>query len=196
MMKNANVQTAQNVRPYVIRTYDRWIILVIVLVAGWLLFRPLFGYAVYYRGLSFERMLNIPEAKYYYARSTQVYPNNAEPWLALAILQSMDGRIRAADYAAALTTLKSGLSYNPHSGALAFQMCRDYYEIGRDYPSAFSACARSVRDDPSNKFAWDYGAWAATRSGDTKNAVAYLRQVLRLDPTYAAAAQALSTVGR
>jgi tetratricopeptide (TPR) repeat protein len=195
-MEHSNVQKAADVRPYVIRTYDRWIILVVVLVAGWFLFRPLFGFGVYYRGLSFERMLNLGEARYYYARSTHVYPNNVDPWLALAVLQSMDGRVKPAEYAAALSTLKDGLAYNPHSGALAFQMCRDYYEIGHDYPSAFSACARSVRDDPSNKFAWDYGAWAAHRSGDTKSAVSYWRHVLRLDPTYAAAEQALSTAGR
>jgi tetratricopeptide (TPR) repeat protein len=194
-MENPNVQNTADVRPYVIRTYDRWIILVVVLVAGWFLFRPIFGFSVYYRGLSFERMLNLGEARYYYARATHVYPNNDLPWLALAVLQSMDGRIHAADYAAALSTLKNGLTYNPHSGALSFQMCRDYYEIGHDYPSAFSACARSVRDDPTNKFAWDYGAWAAHRSGDTRNAVVYWRRALRLDPTYAAAAQALSTAG-
>ncbi|HEY7980679.1 MAG TPA: tetratricopeptide repeat protein [Candidatus Eremiobacteraceae bacterium] len=189
------MQNTADVRPYVIRTYDRWIILVVVLVAGWFLFRPIFGFSVYYRGLSFERMLNLGEARYYYARATHVYPNNDLPWLALAVLQSMDGRIHAADYAAALSTLKNGLTNNPHSGALSFQMCRDYYEIGHDYPSAFSACARSVRDDPTNKFAWDYGAWAAHRSGDTRNAVVYWRRALRLDPTYAAAAQALSTAG-
>jgi tetratricopeptide (TPR) repeat protein len=195
-MLHSNAQNATDVRPYVIRTYDRWIILVAVLVVGWLLFRPLFGFSVYYRGLSFERMLNLGEAKYYYERSTQVYPNSPAPWLALAILQSMDGRLNAADYAAALSTLKNGLAYNPDSGALSFQLCRNYYEIGHDYPSAFSACARSVRDDPSNKFAWDYGAWAADRSGDTKNAVKYWRQALRVDPAYVSAAQALSTVGR
>jgi tetratricopeptide (TPR) repeat protein len=195
-MENADIQTADDVRPYVVRTYDRWIILVVVLVVGWILFRPLFGYSVYYRGLSFERMLNIRDAEYYYARSTRLYPNDVEPWLALAVLQGMDGRVSSADYAAALATLKAGLSFNPHSGALAFQMCRDYYEIGHDYPSAFSACARSVRDDPSNKFAWDYGAWAADRAGDTKNAVAYWRRAILLDPTYTAASQALSAVGR
>jgi tetratricopeptide (TPR) repeat protein len=195
-MENSKVQNTADVRPYVIRTYDRWIILVVVLVAGWLLFRPLFGFGVYYRGLSFERMLNLGDARYYYARSTHVYPNSELPWLALAALQSMDARVHAADYKAALSTLKNGLAYNPHSGALAFQMCRDYYEIGHDYPSAFAACTRSVRDDPSNKFAWDYGAWAAHRSGDTKNAVVYWRQALRLDPTYATAAQALSAAGR
>jgi tetratricopeptide (TPR) repeat protein len=195
-MEKSNVQNAKDVRPYMVRTYDRWIILIVVLAVGWLLFRPLMGYSVYYRGLSFEHVLNIDEAKYYYARSTHVYPNNSDPWLALSVLQSMDGRVHAAEYKAALATLQSGLAYNPHSGALAFQMCRDYYEIGRDYPSAFSACARSVRDDPANKFAWDYGAWAALRSGDTKNAAAFWRHALRLDPTYAAAANMLSTVGR
>jgi tetratricopeptide (TPR) repeat protein len=194
-MENSNVQNPVDVRPYVIRTYDRWIILVLVLVVGWIIFRPLFGFSVYYRGLSFERMLNLGEAKYYYARSTRVYPNSPDPWLALSILQSMDSRLHPTDYAAALATLKNGLVYNPHSGALSFQMCRDYYEIGNDYASAFVACTRSVSDDPSNKFAWDYGAWAAHKSGDTKDALTYWRHALRLDPHYVAAAQALSTAG-
>jgi tetratricopeptide (TPR) repeat protein len=141
-------------------------------------------------------MLNIGVAERYYARSTRVYPNFVEPWLALAILQGMDGRVKSADYTAALSTLNDGLSYNPHSGALAFQLCRDYYEIGRDYPSAFSACARSVKDDPSNKFAWDYGAWAAHRSGHARDAVNYWRHALHLDPDYATAAQAISASRR
>ena len=182
---------AKDIRPYVIRTYDRWIILVVVLVVGWFLFRPIFGYAVYYRGLSFERMLNISVAESYYAKSTRVYPYLVEPWLALSVLQSMDGRINSQDYETALSTLKKGLAYNPHSGALSFQLCRDYYEIGRDYASALSACRRSVGDDPSNKFAWDYGAWAAHRTGDEKLAVTYWGQALRLDPNYVTAARAI-----
>lgn len=190
-MDNSNATAPEDVRPYVVRTYDRWIILVVVLVVGWFLFRPIFGYVVYYRGLSFERMLNIDVAKLYYAKSTRVYPYLVEPWLALAVLQDMDGRVNAADYHAALSTLEEGLSYNPRSGALSFQMCRDYYEIGHDYTSAFAACSRSVADDPSNKFAWDYGAWAAHRSGDQKLAVDYWRHALKLDPNYAAAARAI-----
>jgi tetratricopeptide (TPR) repeat protein len=190
-METSTSTAAKDIRPYVIRTYDRWIILVVVLAVGWFLFRSIFGYAVYYRGLSFERMLNIGVAESYYAKSTRVYPYLVEPWLALAVLQGMDGRIDSQDYASALSTLEEGLSYNPHSGALSFQLCRDYYEIGRDYPSAYSACKRSVGDDPSNKFAWDYGAWAAHRSGDEKAAVTYWRQALRLDPNYVTAARAI-----
>lgn len=186
-------QTApdNDVRPYVVRTYDRWIILVVVLVAGWFLFRPIFGYVVYYRGLSFERMLDLDEAKSYYAKSTRIYPYLVEPWLGLAVLQGMDGRVNPADYAAALATLTQGQAYNPHSGSLSFQMCRDYYEIGHDYRSAFAACKRSAADDPSNKFAWDYGAWAAHRLGDTTDAVDYWRHALQLDPNYATAARAI-----
>ena len=190
-METSTAKTAVDVRPYVVRTYDRWIILVVVMAVGWLLFRPIFGYGVYYRGLSFERMLNLGVAESYYAKSTRVYPYLVDPWLALSVLQGMDGRVNSKNYAAALSTLKEGLSYNPRSAALSFQLCRDYYEIGRDYPSAYAACKRSVRDDPSNKFAWDYGAWAAHRSGDEKVAVTYWGHALRLDPNYVTAARAI-----
>jgi len=190
-MDNSKSIQAEDVRPYVVRTYDRWIILVVVLVAGWFLFRPIFGYVVYYRGLSFERMLSLDLAERYYAKSTRIYSHLYEPWLALSVLQGMDGRVHAADYQAALSTLKQGLLYNPHSGPLSFQMCRDYYEIGHDYKPAFAACARSVTDDPSNKFAWDYGAWAAHRSGDEKDAVDYWRHALAIDPNYVTAARAI-----
>jgi tetratricopeptide (TPR) repeat protein len=190
-MESPTAKTATEVRPYVVRTYDRWIILVVVMAVGWFLFRPIFGFGVYYRGLSFERMLNLGVAERYYAKSTRVYPYLVDPWLALSLLQGMDGRVNSKDYAAALSTLNEGLSYNPHSAALSFQLCRDFYEIGQDYPSAYSACARSVRDDPSNKFAWDYGAWAAHRSGDEKVAVNYWGHALRLDPNYVTAARAI-----
>ena len=190
-MEAKTMRPADDVRPYVVRTYDRWIILAVVISVGWFLFRPVFGYGVYYRGLSFERMLNIGVAEQYYAKSTRVYPDLVEPWLALAILQGMDGRVNRADYGAALATLGAGLSHNPHSGALAFQMCRDKYEMGRDYAGAFAACSRSVENDPADKFAWDYGAWSAHRLGAESIAASYWRRVLRLDPTYAAAARAL-----
>ena len=52
----------EDVRPYIIRTYDRWIILVLVLVCGYLLFRPVIAFSAYYRGLSFERMLSPRDA--------------------------------------------------------------------------------------------------------------------------------------
>jgi len=190
-MADAKTALDNGVRPYVVRTYDRWIILVVVLVAGWFLFRPIIGYVVYYRGLSFERMLNIDVAERYYAKSTRIYPYLVEPWLALAVLQDMDGRVNAADFHAALSTLKEGLANNPHSGALSFQLCRDYYEVGRDYKSALASCMRSVKDDPANKFAWDYGAWAAHKSGDEKDAVVYWRHALALDPNYVTAARAI-----
>src|SRR6202030_3512227 len=97
VMETSTSMAAGDIRPYVIRTYDRWIILVVVLVVGWFLFRPMFGYAVYYRGLSFERMLNLEVAESYYAKSTRVYPYLVEPWLALSVLQGMDGRINSQD---------------------------------------------------------------------------------------------------
>ena len=67
-------------RPYIIRTYDRWIILIIVLIAGWLLFRPLMAYTVFYRGLSFERMFRLTDAEYYYRKATKVDPKVPQGW--------------------------------------------------------------------------------------------------------------------
>ena len=50
----------KDVRPYVVRTYDRWIILVLVVVVGWLLFRSVFAVVTAYRGVTFEAAL-IPD---------------------------------------------------------------------------------------------------------------------------------------
>ena len=42
-METKIVRKNEDVRPYVVRTYDRWIILVVVITVGWFLFRPIFG---------------------------------------------------------------------------------------------------------------------------------------------------------
>src|SRR5579864_5978877 len=67
--------------PYIVRTYDRWIILVIVLVAGWFMFRPIFAYTTYYRGLSFERMLRFDVALHYYRKSQAIYHAIPAGWV-------------------------------------------------------------------------------------------------------------------
>jgi len=172
-------KTAADVRPYIIRTYDRWIILVIVLVAGWFLFRPLFAFSVYYRGLSFEHMLAIPTAEHYYRKAISVDPRVPEGWLGLGTLQMMRGRSNASQYASAVDTLTRGLSYNPRSGDLAFMLCRGYYEIGKDYKNALDACQRAFENQPVNSFAWDYAGWAALHLGQRDQALQYWREALR-----------------
>jgi len=175
----ATAPAAADVRPYVIKTYDRWIILALVLVAGWFLFRPIFAFSVYYRGLSFEHMLAVRTAEHYYRKSISVYPRIPEGWLGLGTLQMMRGRGNPGDYESAIQTFKSGIAYNPKDGLLPWQLCRAYYEIGKDYSGALGACQAAVKNDPSNKFAWDYAAWASYHLGERDQALAYWREALR-----------------
>ena len=168
-----------DVRPYIIKTYDRWIMLVLVLVAGWFLFRPIFAFSVYYRGVSFEHMLAINIAEHYYRKSISVYPRIPEGWLGLGSLQEMRGRENPGDYQSAIETFKSGIAYNPKDATLPWQLCRTYYEIGKDYRGALGACQAALKNDPSNKFAWDYAAWASFHLGDRDQALAYWREAVK-----------------
>lgn len=178
---------AVDVRPYIIKTYDRWIILVLVLVAGWLLFRPLFAFSVYYRGVSFEHMLRLRVAEHYYRKAISVDPKIPEGWLGLGELQMMRARSEPADYANTIDTFTRGLAFNPKSGVLAFSLCRAYYEIGKDYPHALAACQRGFQNDENNRFAWDYAAWASLHVGKRDQALEYWREALRRGHSPAAA---------
>lgn len=170
---------AHDIRPYVVKTYDRWIILVLVLVGGWLLFRPLFAFSVYYRGVSFEHMFALTTAEHYYRKAIGVDARIPEGWLGLGGLQMMDAGVHHDRYLAALDTFTRGLSFNPKSDALAFNLCRAYYEIGKDYPHALAACQRAVQNDPNDHFAWDYAAWASFHMGKRDQALSYWREALR-----------------
>jgi tetratricopeptide (TPR) repeat protein len=170
---------AADVRPYIVKTYDRWIILVIVLVAGWFLFRPIFAFSVYYRGLSFEHMLALKTAEHYYRKAIGVDPRVPEGWLGLGTLQTMHARAQPDQYSAAIDTFTRGLDYSPHNGALAFMLCRTYYEVGRDYKGALGACRRAFANAPENAFAWDYAAWSALHVGQRDLALQYWREALR-----------------
>lgn len=185
----------QDVRPYVIRTYDRWIILVIVLVAGYFLFRPVFAFSAYYRGLSFERMLSIPTAKHYYQRAIDIDANVPEGWIALGELYMMDGRANPVDHDLAVSTLINGAAANPKNGFLPFLLCRTYYEQGRDVTHALRACQESFAIDPTDKFAWDYAAWSALQMGNPSLAVEYWHRVLAIDPKYTTARIAIQRYG-
>ena len=185
----------EDVRPYVIRTYDRWIILVIVLVAGYLLFRPVFAYSAYYRGVSFERMLSIATAKHYYQRAIDIDKNVPEGWIGLGELYMMDGQTNRADHDLAVSTFINGSGANPKDAYLPFLLCRTYYEQGRDFVHALPACQRSIDIDASNKFAWDYAAWSTLQLGNARQAVGYWQRALAIDPNYTAARLAIQRYG-
>lgn len=181
-------------RPYVIRTYDRWIILVLVVVLGWFLFRPLFGFAVYYRGVSFERMFQLPSAQHYYIKSTRVYPKLPEGWQGWAELLMMRAPSDAAVRQQAVAVLQRGISYNPHSGPLAFDLGRTYF-MGKEYAKATQAFVQSAQLMPNDIFSWDYAAWSSLHAGDVPNALKYWRQVLRIDPGNAVAHRQIGHYG-
>jgi tetratricopeptide (TPR) repeat protein len=177
---------ATDVRPYIVQTYDRWIILVIVLVVGWFLFRPIFAFSVYYRGLSFEHMLRMQTAEHYYRKAIGVDPRVPEGWLGLGSLQMMRARAYPDQYSAAVDTFTRGSGYSPRNGALPFMLCRTYYEVAKDYKNALSACQRAFANAPENSFAWDYAAWAALHLGQREQALQYWREALRRGHTPAA----------
>ena len=176
---------AADERPYIVKTYDRWIILVIVLVGGWFLFRPLFAFSVYYRGLSFEHLVALPIAEHYYRKAIGVDPRIPEGWAGLGEIQAMDARVDHARYGDALATYQKGLAYNPSSGVLAWDLCRAAYEIGKDYRLARNACELSTRNWPDNKFTWDYAGWANVRLGHKDRAIAFWREALKRGVTRA-----------
>lgn len=181
----AAAQTGANERPYIIRTYDRWIIFLIVVVGGWFLFKPIFAYTVYYRGLNFERALQLTTAEHYYRKSIAIDPYLDEAWKALGELYYMRAPSDRVSYAQAVTTFKEGLVFNPHSEPLWFDLGRTYMVVGHDYAYALAALTRSYRENPKDWVAWDYAAWASLRLGDEKLAVRYWRQTLKLTPNEA-----------
>ena len=186
--------TAADQRPYIIRTYDRWIIFVIVLVAGWLLFRPIFGFTIYYRGLSFERMLQLQTAEHYYKKSTVVYPRLPEGWIGLGELYYMWTPAQPQYYAKGIAVLKEAASFNPHNAKLAFDLGRFYFRA-HDYRRALPAFLRSASDDPASVFAWDFAAWSCVHMGQRERALRYWHEVLKLEPTNAAVLRAVKTYG-
>lgn len=173
---------AADERPYIIRTYDRWIIFFIVVVGGWFLFKPIFAYTVYYRGLSFERVLRMDAAEHYYKKSIALDPYIDEAWKALAELYYMRSPSDRTLYFRAVNTYKDGLSYNPHSEPLWFGLGRTYMLVGHDYSNALAALTRSYRENPRDWVAWDFAAWTSLHLGDQKLAIRYWREALRLAP--------------
>lgn len=186
---------ATDIRPYVIRTYDRWIILVIVLVAGWLLFRPVFAVIAAYRGVTFESALVPDTAEHYYKKAIAIDPNVADGWIRLGELYYFFsfGDRKRDELAAA--TFEAGERAVPGNAKLPFDLGRTYL-VRLDQPKKAEAALRTaVQRDPSNEFAWDYLGYAAVRSGDRRYALQCWRQVLKIDPKHDSARRALARYG-
>ncbi len=180
-----------NERPYIIRTYDRWIILVIVLVGGWLLFRPMIAFTVYYRGVNFERTFRLSDAAYYYRKATRVDKNVPQGWQGWGELMYMSAGGNLDDRKKAIDIFSTGLSYNPTYAPLAFDLGRAFF-LDKQYAKAREAFLSATRYSPKDVFSWDYAAWSSLRMGERDKAVEYWRQVLKLDPGNATAARQIA----
>ena len=183
------------VKPYVIRTYDRWIILVIVLVGGWLLFRPIFAVVAAYRGVTFESVLIPDTAEHYYKKAIAIDPKVADGWIHLGELYYFWSRAEPSRYELAAQTFEAGMQAVPDNAKLPFDLGRVYLLKLHEYKNAEAALRESVKRDPTNEFAWDYLAYAALKSGDRRYALACWRQVLKINPGHDSARRALQEYG-
>ncbi|MDQ6781535.1 MAG: hypothetical protein M3Z37_10345 [Candidatus Eremiobacteraeota bacterium] len=184
----------QDVRPYVIRTYDRWIILVIVMIVGWWLFRPLFAFSVYFRGLSYERMFQLSTAEHYYRKSTKVYAHIPVGWQGWGELYLMRAPADGMAAKEAVRLFSTGLDNNPTYAPLAFDLGRTYFAT-KDYRNARIAFETSARLAPRDMFSWDLAAWSSFHEGDRRLALKYWHQVLKIDPGNATARRAIAQYG-
>ena len=191
---NAQPST-QDERPYVIRTYDRWIILVIVLVAGWFLFRPIFAVVTAYRGVTFEASLIPDSAEHYYKKAIAIDSAVPDGWIHLGELYYSFSEQDRMRYELAAATFEAGTKAVPSNARLPFDLGRTYLIKLHDYPRAEDALRMSVQRDPTNEFAWDYLAYAALKNGDRKFAVACWRKVLEINPGHNSARAAIRRYG-
>jgi tetratricopeptide (TPR) repeat protein len=192
-MMSKSIETARSAgKPYVMSLLDRWIILVIVVGASLFLCKPLYGYSIYFRGVNFEESFQFAAASQYYEKATDEYAQVPEAWDARAELHLMRGRVDPNEYRYAIDVFRRGLVANPSSAKLSFDLCRGYYEIGRDYRDALSACRSTIARDPANAFAWDLAAWSSAALGDTGQAVRYWKRAVDLKPSYTAAKDAIA----
>jgi len=171
---------AADARPYVIRMYDRWIILAIILVLAWFA-RPFYAFALYYRGVSFERMLVMMTAEHYYKKSIFVYDRIPEGWQGLGELYYMGAPDNRALYEKARSTFERGFALNPHSYWLAFDLGRTYF-LGKEYGRAVITFEKAVQLSPTSRAALDYAAWSAFREGNRTLALQYWRRLLSMYP--------------
>ena len=185
----------KDVRPYVIRTYDRWIILVIVLVAGWLLFRPIFAVVAAYRGVTFEAALVPDSAEHYYKKAIAIYPAVPDGWVHLGELYYFWNESKRSRLQEAESTFEAGEKAVPGNATLPFDLGRIYLLKFHDYKKAENALRVSVQRDPTKEFAWDYLAYAALKNGDRQYALECWRKVLQINPNHDSARRALRQYG-
>ena len=182
-------------RPYVIRTYDRWIILVIVLVGGWLLFRPVFAVVCAYRGVTFEAALVPDTAEHYYKKAVAIDRSVPDGWIHLGELYyNWSGGDRAR-YVLAEQAFAQGSADVPDNERLAFDLGRVEMLKLHDDKKAEAALREAVRRDPNDEFAWDYLAYAAVGAGDREYALTCWRKVLEINPKHESARKALAQYG-
>jgi tetratricopeptide (TPR) repeat protein len=184
-----------DVRPYVIKTYDRWIILVIVLVVGWYLFRPIFAVVAAYRGVTFEAALFPDTAAHYYSKAIAIDPAVPDGWIHLGEVYYFWNRGQHDRFVQAAATFEAGMRACPTNARLAFDLGRVYLLKLHDPKKAEAALRESVQRDPNNEFAWDYLAYAAIKSGDRQYALECWRQVLKINPNHDSARKALEQYG-
>jgi tetratricopeptide (TPR) repeat protein len=182
-------------RPYVIKTYDRWIILIIVLVAGWFLFRPIFAVVAAYRGVTFEAALVPDIAEHYYKKAVAIDPAVPDGWIHLGELYYFWNRGQQGRYVDAARTFEDGMHAVPTNARLAFDLGRTYLLKLNDPKRAEAALREAVKRDPTNEFSWDFLAYAAMKSGDRSYALECWRQVLKINPKHDSARKALQQYG-
>ncbi|HEY7992818.1 MAG TPA: tetratricopeptide repeat protein [Candidatus Eremiobacteraceae bacterium] len=185
----------KDVRPYVIRTYDRWIILVIVLVGGWLLFRPIFAVVAAYRGVTYEAALFPDSAEHYYKKAIAIDPAVPDGWIHLGELYYFWSQSKQSRLQEAASTFEAGEKAVPGNATLPFDLGRIYLLKFHDYKNAEDALRVSVQRDPTKEFAWDYLAYAALKNGDRPYALECWRKVLQLNPNHDSARRALRQYG-
>jgi len=176
----ADDATKPHIRPYIVRMYDRWIILALILALAWFA-RPVFAYSLFYRGVTFEHMLILPTAEHYYKKSINVYDKIPQGWVGLGELYLMRAPSDRQKYADAVDTFATGLALNPGSFTLAFDLGRTYF-LGKDWRAALASFDRAVQIVPSSRFALDFAAWSAYNLGNRKLAFTYWHRLLALYP--------------
>jgi tetratricopeptide (TPR) repeat protein len=182
-------------RPYIIKTYDRWIILVIVMVAGWFLFRPIFAVVAAYRGVTFEASLIPDTAEHYYKKAIAIDPAVPDGWIHLGELYYNWNRGERGRFVQAAQTFEAGMRAVPGNAKLPFDLGRTYLLKLHDYHKAEMALKESVQRDPGSEFGWDYLAYAAMKSGDRPYALECWRRVLQINPNHDSARDALAKYG-
>ncbi|HXW76773.1 MAG TPA: tetratricopeptide repeat protein [Candidatus Eremiobacteraceae bacterium] len=197
------VPTPHDDRPYVIKTYDRWIILLIVLVGGWFLFRPVFAEVCVFRGNTFESQLVDWTAEHYYKKAIAIDPAVPDGWIRLGELYYYFSHGDPQRTIEAANTFAAGMKAAPNDPYLPFDLGRVELLRLHDYHKAEAALRESIRRNPQTtpvlrheaEFAWDYLGYAALHNGERKYAIECWQQVLKIDPDHTSARDAIVRAG-